>query len=85
MIHAIPDPSSGPVVHAQKLGRDGYVVPLCDSKTEPKTITNSSALVTCMCCLMIQAKARIFDALEPKVTHEQVAANLRKLAQEPIR
>lgn len=81
MIHAIPAALNGPVVHAQKLGRDGYVVPLCDSKEEPKTITNAPALVTCMCCLMLQAKDQIFATIVPKMTHEQAVENLKQLAQ----
>lgn len=86
MIHAIPDPSSGPVVHAQTLGRDGYVVPLCGSKEEPRTITNSSALVTCVCCLMIEAKAGIERSSRlPLATHEKVLANVKQLTHEPIR
>lgn len=86
MIHAIPDPSTGPVVHARSLGRDGYVVPLCGSKEEPKTITNSSALVTCMCCMVIEAKEGIRRASSlPLATHEKVLANVKQLAQEPIR
>ena len=86
MIHAIPDPSSGPVVHAQRLGRDGYVAPLCGSMEEPRTITNSSALVTCICCLMIEAKEGIMRASRlPLATHEKVLANVKQLAQEPIR
>lgn len=63
MIHAIPAALNGPVVHAQKMGRDGYVVPLCDAKA--KTITNSPALVTCMACLTFLEKARLFAAREP--------------------
>lgn len=40
-------------VHAQTLGRDGHVLPLCGTREFPRTITNSSALVTCMTCLRL--------------------------------